>query len=158
MHPALRRQNMAQHFLGRRLADGAGDGDDLRGAAVAGGAAEADHRFQHIIDDDHRRDQAAERRQLAFADDQQGRPVRNGDAGIIMAVDTVAFDRKKGLSLTKGAAIDGNAVDAFRQVSKRPAMHGGQKIGSGPEIAQIIGLPRSPQGLSSVRHGRRTAG
>ena len=62
MHAALRLEHMAQHLLGRGLADLPGDGDDLGGAAVTRRTTEPDHRFEHVVDDDHRCIQSSERR------------------------------------------------------------------------------------------------
>ena len=124
MHAADRRQHMAQRFLGRRLADRTGHGDDLGPAALPSRGPQALESLQHILDHDHRRFQAAECRQLGFGDDQQPGAGRDRRRREIVAIEFIATDRKKGFAGTKGPGVDRYARNTFRQVADRPAVHG----------------------------------
>lgn len=127
---------MPQHFLGRRLADRTGDGNDFCPRALTRSLPQTAERRQHVLDDDHRYRQAAESGKPRFADDEQRGAVRHRHRRIVVTVDTVAFDCKKGLAGTDRTAVDGNAGDAFGRRAERAPRHRCDHVFGRPEPAQ----------------------
>ncbi len=110
----LRAQHAPQRFLGRGLADRAGDRDHLRVKPRARGAREIDQTGQHVVDHQQRR-VARELVALRGFDHRQRSTRLQRRRDEIVAVMDVALDREIGFARRDGAAVDRKARYRFRQ-------------------------------------------
>ena len=125
---ALSGQGDPGHFLGRGLADRAGDGDDLALHAGAAGAAQRLKRGQNVRDDQQGRVIGDT---LGNAADQRGAGALFQRLGHeIMAVPR-RLQRDEQIARLDGAGVDGNPP--HRKVARHPPAGGGSSILRGPK-------------------------
>ena len=132
MGGALRRQHLQQHFLGRGLADRAGDGDHPGAEPRPGGPRQIDQRAEHVLDDQ-QRCIGGEAVALGARNDGQRRPRLQGGLDEIMAVVNVAPDREIGFAGPDGAAVDRQPRDVRLRRAANLGVHRVSHRGHGPQ-------------------------
>ena len=133
---ALRAEQAAQRFLGRGLADRAGDGDHLCAEPRARRASEIGQARQHLVHHEKRR----VRRELVglrFCDHGEAgaRGQRRSDE--IMPVMNVALDRKISFAGCDGATVDRQARDSVRQRAAARGAHGLDHRLRSPQLRRV---------------------
>ncbi len=127
MGEAGARQHERQRFLGRGLADRAGDRDHLAVQSLPRRARQIAQAFQHVLDHQQPRI-GCKRCALRRRDHRKSGAVLQRRLDEVMAVAAVARDREKGVARLQRAAVDRNAVHGARQralqgrrASRRPS-------------------------------------
>ena len=114
MRLARARQNDAQQFLRRRLADGPGDGDDSRLGALARRPAEILERGQRVLR--HVERTCARKAVGVRLVDQRRRGAGlERLADIVVTVGIISLQRNEEVAVLQRARVDGDAGDAARR-------------------------------------------
>ena len=142
MRRALRREHVAQGFLGAGLADGAGHGDDGRPRPGAGGEAKAAHRLQHRIlplpRHGQNRADPLELFRTRRRDHRRARALLQGGAHEVVAVPGLAADREEQVAGLQAARIDRGARDGARRAAQGAA---GRRLQGGLSPERGVGHP-----------------